>query len=201
MASRLRIFAGFCLCAIVCAHDIPSDVTVQLILKPDSGRLHLLARVPLQAMRDIQFPEQERGFLDFDRSEAVFADAAQLWISNAIDLYEGDRLLARPRVIAARASLESDRSFSSYDSAIAHLHGPKLGNDVRVAWNQVLLDVEFEYEIRSAASAFSIDPKLARLGLRVVTVLRWLPRPGVERALEFTGNPGLVRLDPSWMQA
>ena len=42
---------------------------------------------------------------------------------------------------------------------------------------------------------------LARLGLRVVTVLRFIPPGGSLRAFEFTGDPGLVRLDPRWHQA
>ena len=196
---RLLILAS---ATVLMAHDIPKDVAVQLFLKPEGGRLQLLARVPLQAMRDIEFPQKSaQGFLDFERADSLLADAAQLWISNAIDLYEGDRLLPKPRVVAVRTSLESDRSFESYASAQAHFQGPKLGNDVNVAWNQVLLDAEFEYDVGSENSRFSIDPRLARLGLRVVTVLRWLPSPEVTRALEFTGNPGLVRLDPSWTQA
>src|SRR6185312_3979966 len=50
-------------------------------------------------------------------------------------------------------------------------------------------------------SNFSIQPVPARLGLRVVTVLRFLPPGGAVRAFEFTGDPGLVRLDPRWHQA
>jgi hypothetical protein len=184
------------------AHDIPRDVTVQLFLKPDAKALHLLARVPLQAMRDINFPTSgPEGFLDFERTAPLLPDAAQLWISNSIDLYENDHRLGRPRVAATRTALESDRSFATYESAAAHLRGPESGNDVRVFWNQILMDVEFVYPIESDQSRFSIEPKLGRLGLRVVTVLRWLPRDGVVRALEFTGDPGLVRLDPSWTQA
>lgn len=184
------------------AHDIPRDVTVQLFLKSEEDRLHLLARVPLLAMRDIQFPQRgSQGFLDFDRADFLLADAAQLWISNAIDLYEGDRQLPKPRLVGVRASLESDRSFESYAAAFERLRGPKLGNDVNVPWNQVFLDAEFEYPLTSPGSRFSINPKLARLGLQVVTVLRWLPTPDVIRALQFNGNPGLVRLDPSWTQA
>jgi hypothetical protein len=34
-----------------------------------------------------------------------------------------------------------------------------------------------------------------------VTVLRFLPPSGSVRALEFTGDPGMVRLDPRWYQA
>ena len=63
------------------------------------------------------------------------------------------------------------------------------------------MDVLFEYRIASDRSAFAIDPRLARLGLRVVTVLRFVPPAALERAFELTGDPGLVRLDPRWHQA
>jgi uncharacterized membrane-anchored protein YitT (DUF2179 family) len=42
---------------------------------------------------------------------------------------------------------------------------------------------------------------VSHLGLRVETVLRFLPPSGVVRAFEFEGDPGLVRLDPRWHQA
>ena len=64
-----------------------------------------------------------------------------------------------------------------------------------------MLDVLFEYPIASDQSKFSIHPGLARLGVRVVTVLRFLPPGGAIRAFEFIGDPGLVRLDPRWYQA
>jgi hypothetical protein len=68
-------------------------------------------------------------------------------------------------------------------------------------WSQQLLDVLFEYPIRSDDSEFSIHPRLARLGLQVVTTLHFLPPGGQARAFEFHGDPGLVRLDPRWHQA
>ena len=57
-------------------------------------------------------------------------------------------------------------------------------------WNQQLLDVLFEYPIRSERSEFSIHPRLARLGLQVVTTLRFLPPGGAMRAFEYHGDPG-----------
>jgi hypothetical protein len=39
------------------------------------------------------------------------------------------------------------------------------------------------------------------MGVRTTTVIRFLPSGGSERVLQFTGNPGLVRLDPSWHQS
>jgi hypothetical protein len=187
-------------------HDIPNDVTARMFLKPQGQHLNLLVRVPLKAVRDVVFPERgpEYGprYLDLERTLPLLPDAANLWISDFIGLYEDDNLLPKkPRVVAARLSLESDQSFASYEQAAAHIAGPKLANDTNVAWNQTTLDVWFEYPIHSDRSRFSIHPELARLGLRVVTALRFLPPAGVVRAFEFTGDPGLVRLDPRWLQA
>ena len=106
-----------------------------------------------------------------------------------------------PRVVEVRASLPSDKSFASYEEALAHVTGPRLPDNTELYWNQGLLDVLFEYPIRSDSSEFSIHPKLERLGLRTVTVLRFLPPGGAVRAFEFHGDPGLVRLDPRWHQA
>jgi HupE/UreJ protein len=183
------------------AHDIPSDVTVQAFLKPQGDHLHLLLRVPLSAMRDINFPERGAGYLDLDRVAPMLPGAAALWISDFIDVYEADSVLPKPKVIATRISLPSDHSFESYEAALANVTGPALPEDTTIFWNQTMLDVLFEYPIQSEQSRFSIHPGLARLGLRVVTVLRFLPPSGTVRAFEFTGNPGIVRLDPRWYQA
>ena len=200
--SRVRLVA---LAAVLClsahAHDIPNDVTAQVFLKPQGERLHLLVRVPLTAIRDVVFPERGPGYLDLERAAPLLPDAAQLWISSFIDLYEGDSRLPKPRVVATQLSLESDRSFSSFDEARAHIAGPPLSTGTNVVWNQTLLDVWFEYPIRSDRSEFSIHPELARLGVRVLTVLRFLPPDGAVRAFEFAGDPGLVHLDPRWGQA
>src|SRR5713226_3298982 len=101
------------------AHDIPNDVTVQAILKPSGDRAHLLVRVPLKAMRDLAFPVKASGYLDLERVAPILPDAAVLWISDFIELYEGDTRLPKPKVVATRISLESDRSFADYDAAQA----------------------------------------------------------------------------------
>ncbi len=183
------------------AHDIPNDVTVQAFLKPTGDRLHLLVRVPLKAMRDVDFPARgKEGFLDIERTGPLLPDAATLWISDFIDLYENNTVLPKPRVTKVLLSLPSDRSFTSYDEAVAHLAGPNL--DSNVFWDQVMLDVLFEYPIQSDQSRFSIAPGgLNRLGLNVVTVLSYVLPNGTIRAFEFTSDPGLVRLDPQWYQA
>src|SRR5438046_847961 len=64
-----------------------------------------------------------------------------------------------------------------------------------------MFDVLMDYPIESDQSEFAIHPRYERLGLRVVTALRFMPPTGVVRAFEFLGDPGLVRLDPRWYQA
>ena len=183
------------------AHDIPNDVTVHVFLKPEGQRLYLLVRVPLKACRDVDFPTRGPGYLDIARADKSLHDAATLWISDNIGVYEGDSRLSDPKVIAARASLESERIFDSFEQGVAVATSPRLPVDTELFWNQGLLDVLFEYSIQSDSSAFSIHPALSGLGMRVATVLRFIPTEGIVRAFEFEGDPGLVRLDPSWHQA
>jgi hypothetical protein len=183
------------------AHDIPADVLIQMFLKPEGQRLRLLLRVPLGAMRDVDFPLAGVGFLDLARADFALRTAAETWIANSIALYENRTRLGTPRLLAARVSLPSDRSFGTFDDALAHVTGPPLPADTQIIWHQALFDVLYEYDIGSDRSEFSIDTDLVRLGIRVVTVMRFLPPGGAVRVFEYLGDPGPVRLDPRWHQS
>jgi HupE / UreJ protein len=183
------------------AHDIPTSVTVLAFVKPEGRQLHLVVRVPLEAMRDVNFPVRGPGYLDLERAAPLLHDAAKVWIADEIKLYENDSLLGAPRIVATRVSLPSDRSFAAYPTALTNLTGPPLDNTTEIMWKQAMLDVLLDYPITSDSSRFSIEPALARLGVRTTTVLRFLPVSGAERALEYVGDPGLVRLDPRWYQS
>ena len=193
------------LCTNVAAHEIPGDVTIQAWFKPEGQRLRLLVRVPLVAMRDMNYPtrgDKTLGILDLSRAESLLRDAATLWVGEAIDVYEGDTRLPPPRLVEVRPSLPSDRSFtSSYDEALAHVTGPRLPDDTELPWSSGVLDVLFESPIQSDRSPFSVDSRLDRLGLRTITVLRLVLPDGTVRAFEFVGTTGFVRLDPRWHQA
>jgi HupE / UreJ protein len=177
-------------------------VTAQVFVRPEGQHLNVLVRVPLKSIRDVVFPQRGNGYLDLDRAAGMLPDVSTLWLSDFLALYEDDAPLPKkPRVLATRVSLDSDKSFTSYEAAAAHLRGPPLDNTVDVAWNQTLLDAWFEYPIRAEQSRFSIHSELARLGVRVLTVIRFVASGGAVRAFEFEGDPGLVRLDPRWHQA
>lgn len=184
------------------AHEIPADVTIQAFVKPEEGRLRLLVRVPLEAMRDYEFPLRGPGYLEISESEDMIRNAARQWLgSTYVSFYEDGRALEGLELVAARIAAPGDRSFSEYDDALANVRAAPLPDETDLFWQQAALDVLFEVPVASEASEFSIDPRFAHLGLRTVTVLRFLPDADTERVFQYTGNPGLVRLDPRWHQA
>ncbi|TDI23142.1 MAG: HupE/UreJ family protein [Acidobacteria bacterium] len=185
------------------AHDIPGDVTIQAFVKPEGQQLRLLVRVPLEALSDMAFPTYGPGYLDFEtaRRRDQFTDAAMVWMGQEVQIFENGTRLSNPTITAIKISLPSNRAFESYETALEHVQGPLLRASTQIVWQQAVLDVLFDYRIQSDRSEFSIRPSLERMGLRVVTVLRFLPPGSAERAFELHGDPGLVRLDPRWHQA
>ena len=176
-------------------------MTVLAFVKPDGGSLRIVLRAPLEAMRDTHFPERALGYLDLARAEPMARDAAQLWIANFIEAYEGGTRLPDARIVATRISLPSERTFGSYETALAHALGPPLATSVDIPWQQALIDVVLEYPIASPQSDFAIRPLLGQLGIKTTTVLRFVTPAGAERAYQYLGDPGLVHLDPRWYHA
>lgn len=183
------------------AHEVPTDVVIQTILKPQADAIDFLVRVPLEAMRDVNFPQSGPGYLVISEADETIRDAAVIWIAREVSLFENADQLDEWEIVAARISLPSDRSFDRYEQALASFDNPPLPDDSELFRDQALLDVLIRYPIQNEASDFSIDPAFARLGLRTTTVVRFLHTDGAERIFEFTGDPGLVRLDPRWHHA
>src|SRR5262249_42239813 len=184
------------------AHDIPADSTVRMFVKPEAQRLHVLVRVQMASINDIDWPlRRPTGYLDLERVEPFLRDASTQWIADYMDVYEGGTKLAYPTLTSVRLSPEGDTSFTTYEDALAHVTGPPIAEDTSLLPIQGALDAYFDYTIQSPESRFSIHPRFDRFGLRVLTILRFLASNGSVRALEYEGgNPGLVRLDPEWHQ-
>src|SRR5215813_14404585 len=194
---RAVAIAATLACAVAlsaAAHDIPTDVKINAFVKPAGKRLELLIRVPLVAMIDVDIPTRGPGYLDLSRADEPLRNAAKLHLIDNITVYENGAPLPAARILYARVSLASDRSFTSYEQARAHVEGSPLSNDLELYWNQQLLDVLLEYPIQSDRSEFAIRLRVDRLGQKVSTALRF----GATRAFELQGDPGLVRLDPRW---
>ena len=179
------------------AHEIPRDVTVQLWMQPEAVKMRIALRVPLKAMRDVQYSELPGGYLDVEKLAPQLHEVATTWIGNAITLRENDQTLAHPRVVATRLSIQSDRSFDSFADASQNLLRTGLKNEAMVVWDQLWLDVLLESPIVSTQSSFAIRPGMEKLGARVLTVLHF----GPDRVYHLLGDPGIVPLDPGWWQA
>lgn len=183
------------------AHEVPTNVVVQTYIKPAGNTLSLLARVPLEAMRDVNFPEDRNGYLQISAAEEALRDAATIWIARELALFENGERLDEWQIAAVQVSLPSDRSFQDYDRALAHVTAPSLPDSANLYRDQALLDVLIQYPIESDTADFSIQSRLSRLGLQTTTVVRFQLPDAAERVFEFSGDPGVVDLDPRWHQA
>ena len=66
------------------AHEIPTDVVVQTMLKPGPRGMDFLVRVPLEAMRDVNFPQSGPGYLVISEADETIRDAAVIWIGREV---------------------------------------------------------------------------------------------------------------------
>jgi hypothetical protein len=201
VTTRWAWLLAWLLPALALAHEIPSDVTVRVLVRPAGERVQVLVRAPLEAMQDITFPTVGAGFLDAANAEPRLRDAAQIWVKDNIEVYENGARVAPLEIAAVRASIPSDRSFDDFDRALAHLRGPPIAPGTPLVWQQALLDVEFEAPIQSASSLFSLRLRLDRLGVRVVNAVRFFGAGGIERVYQIEGDAGVVPLDPRWHQS
>ena len=183
------------------AHEIPADVTVQAFVAPDERVIRALVRVPLLSMRDYNFPIRDPGYLKLPEATELSHEAAVQWIGNYVEMFEAGTSLGLPEVTDVRIAIPGDKAFQSYEMALANVRSPALVAGTDLPPQQAMLDVLMEWPISSDGSEFTIDSRWAHLGLSTLTVLRFLPAGGSERAFQYTGNLGLFRLDPRWHQA
>ena len=196
--------AALLVCAIAfstAAHEIPNDVKIIAFFKPAGERAHLLLRVPLAAMVEVEYPTRGPGYLDLPRADDALRGAIKLYLTDNIAVFENGMPLPNPRIANFLVSLPSDKSFGIYEGALAHVHGAPLPGGMDLYWNQQLIDVLLEYPIGSDRSEFAIRLRVNRFAQTVTTSLRFLTPDGATRAFEFHGDPGLIALDPRWHQA
>lgn len=183
------------------AHVIPDDVTVRMFVKPEGNQLHLLVRVPFDTLADVIFPLRDDGSIDLLPAEKMLGDAAKIWISDWVDVFEGGNELPKPQLTAARIAFADSSDFLNYERALTHLRGAGLPAAAKIFTDRAVLDVLFDYPIFSQASDFSIHSRLSRLGVRTITALQYLPPQRAIRTYAYFGDPGMFHLDPTVVEA
>lgn len=187
--------------AVVFAHDIPDEIVVQSYVRPQQNQLQVLLRIPLLAIADANLPKDGTGYLAMPYLDPALREAANQ-ISNGIVFLEGDERLTRYDMANARISLPSDRSFDTYESAIARVRGPKLPDTTKIYYNQGFLDLELHFPIQSESSPFSMRVLFGRgLANRTATYMNFIRPDGQVRVFRIHDDTPLVRLDPSAHQA
>jgi len=183
------------------AHEIPNDVQVQSFLKQDEQVLRLFIRVPLSAMKEVEFPLVKNLYLDIPNVKPALLQAAELWFADNLKIVQGQQSLGRVNIRSARISLPSNRSFVNYEQALAHVRSENWDLPPQLVWNQQYLDVELEVSAQKNASSIEIDFGLQRLAQSVAIDLKFQLLNAEERAFEFNAREGSVVLNPSAWQA
>jgi xanthosine utilization system XapX-like protein len=182
--------------------SIPEVVNVKVFAHVENSGLDLVVRVPLAAVKDIQFPVRgEAGYLDLDALPSILPGAADQWIAGGFEVFDHDEPVSRPEVDQPRISLISDQSFDSYQSALDHLAGPPVPAGENLFLDQAWFDMRLRYRLASNQPAVAIDPKVAAWGVRVSTVLNIVDAAGQVRTVVFESNPGTIYLAPQWTDA
>lgn len=196
------------------AHEVPRHVAVRAYVASLPDRVRLLVRIPMDAVRDVEFPlraDRARpdgprpgvvdGAVDVARLTPFLHDAARLWVADGVLLRDGREALPSPDVIAVRAALPADRAFDTYTSALHAVQHLPLADSVRIPPLQLALEVLLEVPVTRPVTDLVIEPRWAHLGVQTTTVMRLELPDGGERFFTWDGDPGAVRLDPSWSHA
>ncbi len=200
LAAALALAAALLGALPAAAHDIPDRISMHAFVKPEGDRLHLLVRVPLTLLLNLNLPKRGPGYIDLAHVEASLATAAAA-VARDFEIHADGRPLARTRA-AGRISPTSDRSFETYDRALALIEGPKLPEATDVFWNQGYFDVHLEYPIRSERADLVLGVHTGQgLGDRLTVDVRFLVPGGPERVYVLRGGAGPLSLDPRWHQA
>lgn len=197
--AAMAVVAAFVLpLGVALAHEIPRHVGVRAWVAPSATRVRLLVQIPMDAVRDVDFPVRANTALDVAKAAPYLRDAAQLWIADALRLRDGRVPMAAPTLIAVRAALPSDRAFDRYTDALTAVQREPLPDSVDIPHGQLRLEALLEVPVNGAVRDLVITPAWANLGVRTTTVLTLVNTDGSERQYAFDGNPGDVRVDPRW---
>jgi hypothetical protein len=191
-----------CLLAIgpLSAHEIPERVQLKILIHEDGNNLDLLVRVPLEAMRDVDFSLRGPGYLNFSESLPMIQEAINLWVLDEIKLYQGKARLHPATREIIRISLPSDNSFASYATAIQQFSRPLLPDDTTLFWRQAYINVRVNYLLKQPETSFNLEPSLSGLGQKTSSAVTFIDRNETKYQYDYVGDPGLLTLNPDPLQ-
>ena len=184
--------------ALLAAHDLPLNNTMNAFVKIEPHEAHLVIRIPLDLLNSVPFPLQGNLY-DLAAAGPAVQQTLQA-ITSDMGLWENGVRLT-PSGFTGRLSLPSDRSFEDYDRAAAHISRPYEVN-TWIYYNQGSFDAHLVYPISSPRSVFTIQTWIAAdLRDYAKLIVRYLPLGESTRAMIITSQSQQVALNPAWYQA
>src|SRR5207247_10240438 len=113
--------------------DLPPQILLEGFVKPEGDHLHLVVRIPLILLQNLNLPKRGPGYLDLVRIDKWLNEAAAA-TGRDIELFEDDERLV-PTRSAGKISLPADRSFVGYASHDSKRDGRALQEDLDVREN------------------------------------------------------------------
>jgi hypothetical protein len=202
---RLIVRACFVVLALVAGatpasgHEFTLEAVVNAFVVVERDEVHLIVRGPLYLFRDARFPIRQ-GEIDVDEAGPSLERALASLQRGLVLSADGRPLKANSAI--GRLALPSDRSFESYEQALAHIAAaPERGS--RLAVDQGYVDAHLVYPAppgRAPVYALrsTLSPDL-RDYLRIA--LRFSDAEGGQRTLALRGGRPAVELNPSWAGA
>ena len=181
------------------AHELPERVLVRVLAAAELPVLDVMLRVPLEALRDVDFPLTPEGYLELADTAPTLNHAATLWVVGNLRFRVGDQFLA-PTEPQLRIALPGDRAFASLDSARRHFASPPLPPDTMIFWRQAMLDIRLRYPLPAALEPGELvmDAELRSLGVQTRVEMRFIAPSGEDHALAFAGDVKGLNLMPSF---
>src|SRR5438309_640602 len=180
------------------AHEFKLESLMNAFVKVEPQELHLVIRLPLHITRTIRLPVKGAE-IDLANAGPAIQRVAEA-VGHDVMIWEETRLLV-PKSALGRVSLPSDRSFDSYQDAVAHVAQPP-APDASIYVDQGYVDAHVTYAIQSPHSRFTIRTTVApELKDYLKLAVRYLPLGEQGRAMVITSRSGVVRLNPAWYQA
>jgi hypothetical protein len=115
-------------CAVMCLfapvsgaaeRPIPAAVNIRAFAVEQGDGLDVLVRMPLGAVKNVQFPIRGDEYLDLAQLRTMLPGIAEHWIARSFEVSNHATVLARPAVMGTRLSISSDASFNSFAGATA----------------------------------------------------------------------------------
>ncbi len=127
------------------AHAVPPEPTVEAFIHPQPGQLLVLLRLPTVALVDASLPRLVDGTLNATALEPALRLVAAA-VADNLEFRKGDITLARPSIRVAASPL-SDRSFTTFASAIEHVRAAPNQPIESFAETEAFVDIEMVYAV------------------------------------------------------